>query len=72
MKYLTITVFFLVIYYVVGEFVLKDRSSEGLTSSAEKWKDLGRRIHQSVGIVAVLMIIILVARFIYHSIDSYW
>jgi DMSO/TMAO reductase YedYZ heme-binding membrane subunit len=55
----------------MGEFVLKDRSSEGLTSAADKWKDLGRRIHQSVGIIAALMIIILVARFIYHTIDSY-
>ncbi len=71
MKYLTILVFLLVTYYVIGEFVLKDRSSEGLTCAADKWKDLGRRIHQSVGIIAALMIIILVARFIYHTIDSY-
>ena len=71
MKYLTLIVFFLMIYYVVGEFVIKDRSSEGLTNASDKWRDLGSRIHQSVGIIAVLMIIILVIRFIYHTIDSY-
>jgi DMSO/TMAO reductase YedYZ heme-binding membrane subunit len=72
MKYLTLIVLLLVISYAIGEFVFKDRSAEGLTSAADKWKDLGRRIHQSVGIIAVLMIIILVARFIYHTIDSHW
>ncbi|MGD9817380.1 MAG: hypothetical protein AB7V04_01640 [Desulfomonilaceae bacterium] len=51
--------------------MIKDRSSEGLTSAGEKWRDLGRRVHQSVGIIAILMIIILVVRFIYHTIDSY-
>lgn len=72
MKYLTLILLFSVIYYVIGEFVFKDRSSEGLTKTAEKWKDLGRRIHQSVGIIALMMIIILIIRFIYHAIDSYW
>ncbi len=72
MKYLTLIILFLVIYYVIGEFVIKDRSSEGLTNASDKWRDLGSRIHQSVGIIAVLMIVILVIRFIYHTIDSYW
>jgi hypothetical protein len=59
------------LWLLLDEFLLKDRRSEGLNSLTEKLKDLGSRLHWSIGIIAVLMVIIFVIRFLFRAIGSY-
>jgi hypothetical protein len=71
MRYLVIFLMLMALWFLFDEFLLKDRRSEGLNSLTEKLKDLGSRLHWSIGIIAVLMVIIFVLRFIYRAIGSY-
>lgn len=59
------------LWLLLDEFLLKDRRSEGLNSLTEKLKDLGSRLHWSIGILAVLMVIIFVLRFLFRALGSY-
>ena len=59
------------LWLLLDEFLLKDRRSEGLNSLTEKLKDLGSRLHWSIGIIAVLMVIIFVLRFLFRALGSY-
>lgn len=59
------------LWLLVDEFLVKDRKSEGLNSLKEKLRDLGSRLHWSIGILAVLMVIIFVIRFLFRAIGSY-
>jgi hypothetical protein len=59
------------LWLLVDEFLVKDRKSEGLNSLTEKLKDLGSRLHWSIGIIAVLLVIIFVLRFLFRAIGSY-
>jgi len=59
------------LWLLLDEFLLKDRRSEGLNSLMEKLKDLGSRLHWSIGILAVLMVIIFVLRFLFRALGSY-
>ena len=52
------------LWVLLDEFLLKDRRSEGLNTITEKIKDFGRRLHWSVGVLAVLLIVIYVFRFL--------
>gem|GEM_PF-6301762 len=47
-----------------GRIVFKDRTSEGFTSVWQKLRDLGSRFHLAVGIVAMLVLIYFVVRFL--------
>ncbi len=49
---------------MLDAFLLKDRRAEGLNTLTEKIKDFGRRLHWSVGVLAVLLILIYVLRFL--------
>ncbi len=71
MRYLLIFLLLLALWLLAEEFLLKDRRSEGLTSLTAKLKDLGRRVHWSIGVLAVLIVIIYVLRFIIRVISSY-
>ena len=71
MRYLIIFLLLMAIWLLLDEFLLKDRRSEGLNSLTEKLKDLGSRLHWSIGIIAVLMVIIFVIRFLFRAIGSY-
>jgi hypothetical protein len=64
MRYLLILLLLLALWFLLDEFLLKDRRSEGLSSLTEKLKDLGSRVHWSFGVLAVLIIIIFVFRFL--------
>ena len=71
MRYLIIFLLLMALWLLLDEFLLKDRRSEGLNSLTEKLKDLGSRLHWSIGILAVLMVIIFVLRFLFRAIGSY-
>jgi hypothetical protein len=64
MKYFAILVFLILIWMLMAEFVFKDRTSEGFTSVWQKLRDLGSRFHLAVGIVAMLVLIYFVVRFL--------
>lgn len=67
MKYLMLLVILLAAWGLLGEFVFKDRSSEGINSLADKLRDLGRRLHLVAGLMAVLIIGILLLRLVFHT-----
>jgi hypothetical protein len=69
MKYVILIVFFLAAWLLIDEFVLRDRGSEGLDSYLDKLKDLGRRFHLVFGILAVLIIIFMIVRFIVRTVQ---
>jgi hypothetical protein len=71
MRYFIIFLLLMALWLLLDEFLLKDRRSEGLNSLTEKLKDLGSRLHWSIGIIAVLMVIIFVIRFLFRAIGSY-
>ncbi len=71
MRYLIIFLLLMALWLLLDEFLLKDRRSEGLNSLTAKLKDLGSRLHWSIGIIAVLMVIIFVLRFLFRAIGSY-
>lgn len=71
MRYLIIFLLLMALWLLLDEFLLKDRRSEGLNSLTAKLKDLGSRLHWSIGILAVLMVIIFVLRFLFRAIGSY-
>ena len=71
MRYLLIFLLLMALWLLLDEFLLKDRKSEGLNSLMEKLKDLGSRLHWSIGILAVLMVIIFVLRFLFRALGSY-
>lgn len=71
MRYLLILLLLLALWFLLDEFLLQDRRSEGLNSLTEKLKDLGSRIHWSIGIIAVFIVIIFVLRFLIRVLASY-
>ncbi len=71
MRYLLTFLLLLALWLLLDEFLLKDRRSEGLNSLTEKLKDLGSRVHWSIGVIAVLMVIIFVLRFLFRVLSSY-
>ncbi len=71
MRYLLTFLILLALWLLLDEFLLKDRRSEGLNSLTEKLKDLGSRVHWSIGVIAVLMVIIFVLRFLFRVLSSY-
>jgi hypothetical protein len=71
MRYLLIFLLLVALWLLLDEFLLKDRRSEGLNSLTEKLKDLGSRLHWSIGILAVLIVIIFVLRFLFRVLGSY-
>ncbi len=71
MRYLLIFLLLMALWLLLDEFLLKDRRSEGLNSLTEKLKDLGSRLHWSIGILAVLMVVIFVLRFLFRVLASH-
>jgi hypothetical protein len=71
MRYLLVFLLLVALWFLFDEFLLKDRRSEGLNSLREKLKDLGSRLHWSIGILAVLMVIIFVLRLLFQALGSY-
>jgi SNF family Na+-dependent transporter len=70
MRYFLIFLILLALWLLLDEFLLQDRGSEGLNSITEKLKDLGSRVHWSVGVLAVLIVVILVLRFLLRVLAS--
>ncbi|MGB6067069.1 MAG: hypothetical protein WBG50_19860 [Desulfomonilaceae bacterium] len=64
MRYLLTFLLLLAAWLLLDNFLLKDRKSEGLNTITEKLKDFGNRLHWSVGVLAVLLILIFVLRFL--------
>jgi hypothetical protein len=71
MRYLLIFLLLLALWFLLEEFLLKDRRSEGLNSLTAKLKDLGTRVHWSIGVLAAAIVIIFVLRFLVRVIVSY-
>ena len=69
MRYIFVLAYLLLAWLLIDEFVFKDRSSEGLETYSDKWKDLGKRLHWVFGLLAALMMAILAVRFALHSIE---
>lgn len=69
MRYIYLLLFLLLVWFLVDEFILQDRSDEGLTTVRDKWKDLGSRFHLVFGILAVLILAFLLIRLV---IDQVW
>ncbi len=67
MKYLTLLALALALWFLIDEFVLQDRKSEGLDGYGDKWRDLGRRLHVVFGILAILILLFMVGRLVYRS-----
>ncbi|MBI5251369.1 MAG: hypothetical protein HY912_17915 [Desulfomonile tiedjei] len=65
MKYLVILLFILAGWALAAEFLMKDRQSEGLETFTDRLKDLGTRLHRAIGVLAALVLIVLVIRFIF-------
>ncbi len=70
MKYLLVLIIVLAVWGLVDQFLRKDRSSEGTGSFFDELKDLGRNLHVMMGILAVIIVILFVARLIYQSLQS--
>ena len=67
MLYLIAFLLLLAVWLLLDEFLLRDRKSEGLHSFTEKVKDVGTRAHWAVGVLAVLIILIVVLRFLFRA-----
>lgn len=67
MKYLLVLVIVLAVWSLVDQFIRKERPSGDTGSLLDELKDLGRNLHVMVGIIAVIIIILFVARLIYQS-----
>ena len=72
MKYLAVLVFGLAVWVLLEEFILKDLRSNGMNSFWDNWRDLGRRMHMMIGIIAVLIIIVFFVRIVLYATRSWW
>jgi hypothetical protein len=66
MKYLLLLVLILVGWTVIHGFFLETRGAGDLATFGDKLRDLGRHFHSSIGMLAVILVILLVIRLIYH------
>jgi hypothetical protein len=66
MKYLTLIFFGIIVWVLVDEFVLSDRSEEGLETVGDKFKDLRKRLHWVFGLLAALIIAYFLVRLAYR------
>ncbi len=71
MRYLILVVAIIAAWFVVDEFLIRDRTSEGLRSYREKLKDLGGRLHYVFGILAILIFLIMLLRLILGAFVSH-
>ncbi|MEI7448255.1 MAG: hypothetical protein WCJ75_01420 [Desulfomonile sp.] len=71
MKYLAVLVFGLAVWVLLEEFILKDLRSNGMNSFWDNWRDLGRRMHMMIGIIAVLIIIVFFVRIVLYATRSW-
>jgi len=70
MKYLLVLVLFLAAWTVIRWFFFEDRGAGEPATFRDKIRDLGRNLHTSVGIAAIILIIIIVARLLYQALFS--
>jgi hypothetical protein len=66
MKYLILVVLLLVVWTAVRTFFLEDSGSGGPVTFGDKLRNLGRHVHSTIGIVAVILIVLLVVRLLYN------
>ena len=64
MRYIYLIFFLLIAWLLFDEFILKDRSSEGLDNYRDKLRDLGKRLHFIFGVLAVVAVLFLLVRLI--------
>lgn len=64
MKYLVLALLILVIWTLITQFLSEARAQEG-SSFLEQLRAMGRNLHFLVGIAALLIIAIVLARLIY-------
>lgn len=65
MKYLVLVVFLIAVWTLLDQF-LRASATEG-TSVWGQFKELGRNLHLLVGLIALLIVLIMVARLIYSA-----
>lgn len=66
MKYLTLLAFGLLVWFLVDEFVIQDRSREGLDTYQDKVKDMKKRFHWVFGLLAAIIIAYFLVRLAYR------
>ncbi|MEW6533153.1 MAG: hypothetical protein AB1473_20140 [Thermodesulfobacteriota bacterium] len=71
MKYVILVALLLLALAVVQEFVLRDRSSEGLKGYGAKLKDLGRRLHVIFGVLALFLAALLAVRLLLKYLEFF-
>ncbi len=70
MKFVILILFVLATWFLIDELVLRDRNSQGLDTFWDRLRDLGKRLHFVFGILAVLIIVIMILRFIIRTVRS--
>lgn len=66
MKYVIVTAFAFVTWLLINEFVFKDKGGDKPNSLLVRLKDFGARFHVAIGVLALLIIIYFVARFLFR------
>ena len=66
MKYVIVTAFAFVTWLLINELVFKDKGGDKPNSLLVRLKDLGARFHVAIGVLALLIIIYFVARFLFR------
>jgi hypothetical protein len=69
MKYLMLLVLLLVVWTAVRTFFLEDSGSDGPATFGDKLRNLGRHVHVTIGIAAVVLIVMLVVRLLYNAVS---
>lgn len=64
MRYLLLLIIVITLWMLMQEFLFQDRSDEGLRTFREKLGDLKWRLHYVFGLLAILIIIIMLVRFV--------
>ena len=66
MKYVIVTAFAFVTWLLINELVFKDKGGDKPNSLRVSLKDFGARFHVAIGVLALLIIIYFVARFLFR------
>jgi hypothetical protein len=70
MKYLILFIVLVLAWKLVEELVFAKGSSREDLSFGERLRELGSRTHETVGMVAILIIVIFLARLIFRALFS--
>lgn len=70
MKYLILFIVLVLAWKLVEDFVLAKGASRENLSLGERLREWGSRTHETIGMVAILIIVIFLARLLYRALFS--